>query len=82
MSDSVTLTLHRRTRAPTPDSLHLRELELHLSEDGRDPVLRRYAERYHEDRVGWKAAHEHRVSLAEVVRWMVDKGREARAPST
>lgn len=70
------LVLHRRTRAPNQASLHSREIELRLSDDGRHIVLSRYLELYSEPHSGWCSARHHRISLARMVRWMISHGLE------
>ncbi|MGN8277084.1 hypothetical protein ACLEJQ_05870 [Pseudomonas sp. SMV71] len=75
MNDQV-LSLHRRMRTPAPDALHCREVELRLAEDGSHVVLSRYVEVYRHERGSRPSVRHHRVSLANMVRWMVDHGEQ------
>ncbi|MGE8500583.1 MAG: hypothetical protein ACN6O6_24040 [Pseudomonas sp.] len=74
MSNDLGLTLHRRLRTPDQASLHCRELDLRLTDDGQHLVLCRYVELYRDDRFTWGTTHHHRVPLLNVVRWMVRQG--------
>lgn len=71
MSDNNLLVLHRRLRAPDGQSLHCRELDLRLDEDGRHLVLSRYTELFSDDQSIWGASHEHKVPLVNLLRWMI-----------
>ncbi|MCJ8206957.1 hypothetical protein [Pseudomonas sp. RGM2987] len=75
MSDQA-LTLRRRMRTPAPDALHCREVELRLAEDGSHVVLSRYVELYRHEQGSQQTIHHHRVSLAHMIRWMVDHGEQ------
>ncbi|HWV08047.1 MAG TPA: hypothetical protein VN156_00800 [Pseudomonas sp.] len=77
MNRSDALVLHRRLRTPDPASLHCRELDLRLTDDGRHLVLCRHVELYGPERSSWGATHQHRVPLEQVVRWMVRQGDKA-----
>jgi len=68
------LVLHRRMRAPDPASLHCREIELRLDEDGRHLVLSRYTELYREERTAWCSISHHHIPLVSVIRWMIENG--------
>lgn len=72
------LVLHRRVRTPAPDTLHCREVELRLAEDGSHVVLSRYIELYRHEQGSRQAIHHHRVALADMIRWMVDHGEPGR----
>lgn len=73
------MILHRRMRAPDAQSLHLREFELRLADDGCHLTLCRYAELYSHDQFKWGAITHHRVPLVSVIRWMIDNGTQDRA---
>lgn len=75
MNDQA-LTLHRRMRTVAPDALHCREVELRLAEDGSHVVLSRYVELYRHEQGSRQAVQHHRVSLANMIRWMVDHGEQ------
>ena len=68
------LVLYRRMRTPCATSLHCREMELSLAEDGRHLVLNRYTELYGDAGNSWCSVAQHRVGLAAMVRWMLDHG--------
>lgn len=72
-SDDV-LVLHRRTRTPCPASLHCREIELRLADDGQHIVLNRYVELYRDEHTAWCSVQQHCVPLASLIRWMVSTG--------
>ncbi|WP_331275380.1 MULTISPECIES: hypothetical protein [Pseudomonas] len=55
-------------------ALHCREVDLRLAEDGRHVVLSRYVELFSQEHGSWCAIHHHRVSLVDMVRWMVEHG--------
>lgn len=79
MNNPQTLVLHRRTRSPGQASLHCRELELRLSEDGRHILLSRYVELFSNEDSSWSAVRHHRVPLTRMVRWLIDNGEEPEA---
>ncbi|MGX9568173.1 hypothetical protein [Pseudomonas viciae] len=74
-----TLVLHRRMRALDPTTLHCREVELRLAEEGGHVLLSRYVELYRHEHVSWCAIHQHRVPLARMIRWMVEHGERVSA---
>lgn len=73
------LVLHRRTRALDPGTLHCREVDVRLAEDGRYVLLSRYVELYRHEHVSWCAIQQHQVPLAKMIRWMVDNGERVRS---
>ncbi len=68
------LVLHRMIRRPTAATLHSREIELGLSDDGRYVTLSRYVERYGNPETAWSGARHHRVPVARMIRWMISHG--------
>jgi hypothetical protein len=70
------LVLHRRTRNPNPASLHSREIELRLTEDGRHVTLSRYVELYGDENNTWCTARHHSVPLKNMIRWIISNGVE------
>ena len=70
------LVLHRRTRIPTPASLHSREIELRLTDDGRHVTLSRYVELYSDQHTAWCSVRHHHVPLTSMIRWMISHGVE------
>lgn len=74
MSNEGVLVLHRRIRTPDLASLHCRELELRLADDGRHLVLSRYTELYCEDRSIWGTTRDHKVPLVSLIRWVISQG--------
>lgn len=68
------LVLHRRTRTPNPASLHCREIELSLADDGRHITLSRYVEVFSHQDTAWCTAHHHRVPVKSMIRWMISHG--------
>jgi hypothetical protein len=74
MSDQQALVLHRRTRMTSPVSLHCREIELSVGEDGRHVTLSRYVELYGDESSAWCSVQHHRVPLASMIRWMISHG--------
>ncbi|MCI8209424.1 hypothetical protein AUC61_07745 [Pseudomonas sp. S25] len=70
------LVLHRRTRNPNPASLHSREIELRVADDGRHVLLSRYVELFSQDDAAWCTVRHHRVPLASMIRWMISHGVE------
>lgn len=68
------LMLHRVIHRPTAATLHSREIELSLSDDGRYVTLSRYVERYGNPETAWSGVRHHRVSVARMIRWMISHG--------
>ena len=73
-SRAQTLVLHRLIRRPTAASLHSREVELRLSDDGRFVTLSRHVERYGNPDTQWSGVRHHRVPVARLIRWMISQG--------
>lgn len=65
------LILHRLVRRPTAATLHSREIELGLSDDGCYVTLSRYVERFGNPETAWSGVRHHRVPVARVIRWMI-----------
>lgn len=70
------LVLHRRTRTPNPTSLHSREIELRLTDDGRHITLSRHVELYGDEHTAWCRVRHHRVPLTSMIRWMISNGEQ------
>lgn len=68
------LILHRRICRPTAATLHSREIELGLTDDGRYVTLSRHVERYGDPETAWSGVRYHRVSVARMIRWMISQG--------
>lgn len=68
------VVLQRITRRPTPATLHSREIELRLTDDGRYVMLSRYLERYGDPETAWCGVRHHRVPVARMIRWMISYG--------
>lgn len=68
------LVLHRRTRAPNQASLHCREIELCLADDGRHVMLSRYVELYSDEHAAWCSVRHHRIPLTRMIRWIISNG--------
>ncbi len=68
------MVLHRRTRAPDRTSLHCREIELSLTDDGQHVMLSRYIELYGDEHTAWCSIRHHRVPLTRMIRWMINNG--------
>ena len=79
MNRNDALVLHRRTRAPNQASLHCREIELRLADDGRHVMLSRYVELYGDEHTVWCSARHHRVPLTRMIRWLISNGEEVQA---
>lgn len=79
MNNPQTLVLHRRTRSLGQASLHCRELELSLCDDGRHIMLSRYVELFSNEDSSWSEVRHHRVPLTRMVRWLIDNGDEPEA---
>ncbi|MCL6701438.1 hypothetical protein [Pseudomonas sp. T1.Ur] len=78
--NSQALVLHRRVKSLDQGTLHCREMELRLAEDGRHVLLSRYVEWYDPQEVGQSAAQHYRVPLASMIRWMINNGERGSAP--
>jgi hypothetical protein len=73
-SRNHSLVLHRRVRTPSQDSLHCREIELRLADDGRHLLLSRYVELYGDEQAAWCLVRHHRIPLNRMIRWMIGQG--------
>jgi hypothetical protein len=69
-----TWVLRRTIRRPAPATLHSREVELRMTDDGRYVTLSRYVERYGEAGTASCVVRHHRVPVAQMIRWMVSHG--------
>jgi hypothetical protein len=68
------LVLQRIIRRPTPPTLHSREIELRLTDDGRYVTLSRYVERYGDPETDRCAVRHHHVAVPRMIRWMISGG--------
>jgi hypothetical protein len=68
------LVLHRLICRPTAATLHSREIELRLTDDGRYVTLSRYVERYGNLHTDWCAVRHHHVAVPRMIRWMISCG--------
>lgn len=68
------LVLHRKIRRPTAATLHSREIELGLSDDGCYVTLSRHVERYGDPETAWSGVRHHRVPVARMIRWIISQG--------
>jgi hypothetical protein len=78
--NSQALVLHRRVKTLDQGTLHCREMELRLAEDGRHVLFSRYVEWYDPQQVGQCATQHYRVPLASMIRWMINNGERGSAP--
>lgn len=69
-----TWVLRRTIRSPAPATLHSREVELRMTDDGRYVTLSRYVERYGDPDTAACCVRHHRVPVARMIRWMVSHG--------
>jgi len=74
-----TLVLRRHTKMLDQGGLQCREVELRLAEDGHHVLLSRYVERYRHEQGGECVIQHHRVSMANLIRWMMEHGERVRA---
>ena len=74
MNRNDALVLHRRTRAPNQVSVHCREIELRLADDGRHVMLSRYVELYSDECAAWCSVRHHRIPLTSMIRWIISNG--------
>lgn len=70
-SRAQALVLRRKIRRPTAATLHSREIELGLSDDGRYVTLSRYVERYGDPETEWSGFRHHRVLVRRLIRWII-----------
>jgi hypothetical protein len=73
-SRAQALVLYRIIRRPAPATLHSRETELRLSDDGRYVTLSRYVERFGDTEAAWCVVRHHRVPVLRIIRWMISSG--------
>jgi hypothetical protein len=73
MNDGA-LVLHQRVKKLGRGTLHCREMDLRLAEDGRHVLLSRYVERYGLEHLNECVMRQHRVPLADMIRWMINHG--------
>jgi hypothetical protein len=78
--NSQALVLHRRVKTLDQGTLHCREMELRLAEDGHHVLLSRYVEWYDPRQVGQCATQHYRVPLASMIRWMINNSERGSAP--
>jgi hypothetical protein len=79
LNSGAVLVVHRRTRILDPASLHCREIDLRLGDDGRHVTLSRYVEFYSNEHTAWRIVRHHRVALKSMMRWMIANGEDVKS---